>query len=783
MTTNDKPKDAIGEPRPATPRGRQASRQAPRPVEPRPRRYMVAALPQPDPAAPGAAAPAYDDDTVRRLLEDDPEVRVLRRVRGRAAGYPGAAVPGFPAVVVAETTPEHVEALRRQYPQLHVERDRLLTYSEVPRPPRRRRPAPVVAPPGLESTFAVLVRDADGTPLPGASVLVTGHGWPGQAVTGADGRAVVTMAGETPESITGLTVRPRSGYWSVHVERPALSTTRDNLVEPVRLAETFGGFPDRQVFGWGQQAMNLDRLPPTLRGAGIRIAIVDSGADIRHPDLRERVRAGIDLVDAEPEGWTADTAHHGSHCAAVISGADDGRGIVGFAVEAEVHACKIFPGGRFSDLIEALDYCVEQGVDVVNLSLASRHHSPLVAAKIEQAREAGVACVVAAGNDGGPVAFPGTLPGVLTVAAVGKADAFPPGTAHEAEIDGPVTGDGYFSPRFTCRGPEIDVCAPGVAVLSAVPPDAYAVLDGTSMAAPHVAGLAALVLAHHGDFRAAYAGRDARRVDRLFQIIRSSCVPLNLGDVHRTGAGMPNALRALAPALAQITPEPAGTDPLLGRLAAEMTEAGLLAPAGQGGRSGHPAYPGQTGQAGPGAQHGLAGQAAYAVGGTANGPMSGGSLPGGLIPGGTRGDAKGGVSGLDPRGGAGGGGSPGRRGSGSSDGPSGGPSGAPSGGQSATRSYATGSTGSGRAQGARGGAGEAAPAVDVTTGGGARTANGSPPAATGSSIGSPIGSPTGPPMGPSVIPGTGTPVGAAPYEQAALAWLTEEMRAAGLILG
>ncbi|WP_182874378.1 S8 family serine peptidase [Microbispora sp. H10670] len=759
MTTNDKPKDAIEEPRPATPRGRQASRQAPQPVESRPRRYMVAALPQPHPAAPGAAGPAYDDDTVRRLLEDDPEVRVLRRVRGRAAGNPEAAVPGFPAVVVAETTPEHVEALRRQYPQLHFERDRLLTYSEVPRPPRRRRPAPVVAPPGLESTFAVLVRDADGTPLPGASVLVTGHGWPGQAVTGADGRAVVTMAGETPDSITGLTVRPRSGYWSVHVERPALSTTRDNLVEPVRLAETFGGFPDRQVFGWGQQAMNLDRLPPTLRGAGVRIAIVDSGADVRHPDLRERVRAGIDLVDAEPEGWRADAAYHGSHCAAVISGADDGRGIVGFAVEAEVHACKIFPGGRFSDLVEALDYCVEQRVDVVNLSLASRHHSPLVAAKIEQARAAGVACVVAAGNDGGPVAFPGTLPGVLTVAAVGKADAFPPGTAHEAEIDGPVTGDGYFSPRFTCRGPEIDVCAPGVAVLSAVPPDAYAVLDGTSMAAPHVAGLAALVLAHHGDFRTAYAGRDARRVDRLFQIIKSSCVPLNVGDLHRTGAGMPNALRALAPALAQITPEPAGTDTLLGRLAAEMTEAGLLAPApvGQGGRSG---YPGHPGQAGSGAQHGLAGQTAYGAGVTTNGPLSGGSLPGGLVPGGPRTGAKGGGSGPDPREGAGGAGSPGgRRGS----------------GPSATRSYATGSTGQGRAQGARGAAGEAAPVMDVTTGGGPRTANGAP--AMGSTVGSPAG--TGAPMGA----GTGAPMGAAPYEQVALAWLAEEMRAAGLIGG
>ncbi|WP_182901495.1 S8 family serine peptidase [Microbispora sp. H10830] len=718
MTNNDKPKDGSEEPRPASPRGRQASRQAPQPVESRPRRYMVAAMPQPHPATPGAAAPALDGDTVRRLLEDDPEVRVLRRLRG-TAGNPGAQAPGFPAVVVAETTAEHVEALRRQYPQLYFERDRLLSYSDVPQPPRRRRPAPAVVPPGVESTFAFLVRDADGTPLPGASVLVTGHGWPAQTSTGADGRAVVTMVGETPESITGVTVRPRSGYWSVHIDRPALSTTRDNLIEPMPLSETFSGFPGKQVFGWGQQAMNLDRLPPTLRGAGVRVAIIDSGADIRHPDLRDRVRAGVDLVGGEPDGWSVDAAYHGSHCAAVVSGADDGHGVVGFAVEAEVHACKIFPGGRFSDLIEALDYCIEQRIDVVNLSLASRHHSPLVAAKIEQAREAGVACVVAGGNDGGPVGFPGILPGVLTVAAVGKADAFPPGTAHEAEIHGPMTGDGYFSPRFTCHGPEIDVCAPGVAVLSAVPPDGYAALDGTSMAAPHVAGLAALVLAHHSDFRGPFSGRDARRVDHLFHIIKSSCVPLNLGDLHRTGAGMPNALRALAPALAQITPEPVEADTLLGQLTAEMTGAGLLASAawGPGGDSGHA---GHGGQAGPGTQPGMA---ACGAGTTANGPV-----PGGLVTGGPRGratSAGGGVPPADQGGAPGGAGTRGKRG-----------------GTRAARPYVTG-PGGGRTPGGAAG--------DVPAG--PRMANGTPTAGTG-------------------------PAGG---EQAAMAWLKEEMRAAGLL--
>jgi subtilisin family serine protease len=269
--------------------------------------------------------------------------------------------------------------------------------------------------------------------------------------------------------------------------------------------------------------------------------------------------------------------HHGSHCAGIITGADDGKGIVGFAVEAEVHACKIFPGGRFSDLIEALDYCIERQIDVVNLSLGSQFPSQLVAAKIDQARNAGVACVVAAGNDAGAVNFPGSMPTVLTVAAIGKMDAFPPDSSHAAEISGPQTADGYFSARFTSHGRGVDVCAPGVAILSSVPPDSYAAWDGTSMAAPHVAGLAALVLAHHGDFRNGFKKRDVHRVDHLFQILKSSCTDIDLGDPGRTGAGLPNALRALGPALAHFAPQPNEIQMLFEQLTGEMVAAGLLA--------------------------------------------------------------------------------------------------------------------------------------------------------------------------------------------------------------
>jgi subtilisin family serine protease len=200
-----------------------------------------------------------------------------------------------------------------------------------------------------------------------------------------------------------------------------------------------------------------------------------------------------------------------------------------------------------SSLLDAVDYCIDQQIDVVNMSLGTGGTSQILLQKLAQAREQGVACIVAAGNSGDAVQFPGLSPDVLTVAAIGKDGTFPDASYHAQQRwkDG-VLEAGLFSAQFSCHGPEIDVCGPGVAIVSSVPDNGYAAWDGTSMATPHVAGLAALVLAHHPDFQTpAMRLPTAARVDRLFEILRDSSTALEFGDPERSGAGVPDAIRAL----------------------------------------------------------------------------------------------------------------------------------------------------------------------------------------------------------------------------------------------
>ncbi|MFC8016393.1 S8 family serine peptidase [Streptomyces cinereoruber] len=263
--------------------------------------------------------------------------------------------------------------------------------------------------------------------------------------------------------------------------------------------------------------MRLHQIPPTYRGHGIKIALIDSGVDITHPDLKDTVDTGYDFTRLSGERtWHTNATGHGTWCAGIIAAADNRTGIT---AEAELHALKLFPGGHVSDLLEALDYCITHGIDIAQLNLAYLLPSQLVAFKLLDAHAAGTALIAPAGDTAGLLTQPAALPHVLAVGALAQTGTQP--TASPAVLQPPWPGP-YPAP-FTATGPGVDLAAPGTAIITTAPGGGYTPTDGTAIAAAHITGLAALLLAHHDHLRTHAMPRTPTRTSQLYMLLRTAC--------------------------------------------------------------------------------------------------------------------------------------------------------------------------------------------------------------------------------------------------------------------
>lgn len=486
--------------------------------------------------------------SVEQALRSSGEIEIVDTVGPRnVVGVMADGMGGGQGVLVARMTEQKAGDLHLQgQGRLIVERDQYLGLMDPQLQPSFVSSIRPTSGPAFTAVISIIGKD--GAPVVDAEVSLFGSMLPATAVTDASGQVTLSLFGESAASIRSLYVKPKADYWSFYQRDPDVSADEPNVVSLRALSDwpTLAGFPRQKTVGWGQKAMRMDQLPPAYRGQGIKIAVIDSGAATSHESLN-RIRAGFDVVNKKtsPDTWNEDTLGHGSHCAGVIGGADLAFGIRGFAPDAELHACKLFPGGQVSQLIDALEYCIEKQIDIVNLSLGGAEPSEALEQQIQRARRAGIACIVAAGNSGGPVQYPAASPNVLAVSAIGKLDEFPPDSYHAQTLTQDVDANGYFSASFSCFGPQVGVCGPGVAITSCVPPNNYAAWDGTSMAAPHITGLAALVLAHHPDFQGAFKARNTDRVERLFQLIKMSARRVSQGDTARIGLGLPDAVVAV----------------------------------------------------------------------------------------------------------------------------------------------------------------------------------------------------------------------------------------------
>jgi len=213
------------------------------------------------------------------------------------------------------------------------------------------------------------------------------------------------------------------------------------------------------------------------RGKAVKVGVLDTGIDSGHPDLASNYRGGISFVAGETSPM--DYNGHGTHCAGTIAAAINGSGVVGVAPAAYLYAVKVLSAsgsGNWSWLIAGIDWCIKNGVKILSMSLGGGSAPSALEAMCNAAWSKGLLLVAAAGNSGGPVGFPARYSSVIAVSAIDNAN----------QIAG-----------FSSRGPEVELCAPGVNVLSTVPGGGYRTLNGTSMACPHVSGAAALAWGSH----------------------------------------------------------------------------------------------------------------------------------------------------------------------------------------------------------------------------------------------------------------------------------------------
>jgi subtilisin family serine protease len=290
---------------------------------------------------------------------------------------------------------------------------------------------------------------------------------------------------------------------------PEVTTSEDQLIWGVDRVEA-----DR-VWGDAQGAVNV--AAGANGGAGIRVAVIDTGIDATHPGLLANLKGGTNFVGTGcvafsftntctqtvalgPNDWDDDNGH-GSHVAGIVGALDNGSGVIGVAPKVDLYAVKALDyagSGSLDDAIAGIEWAtgLNGGVkaSIINMSFGCDCDDPALKAAVDAAAAAGVLLVGAAGNTGpgaDSVIYPAHYDSVIAVGATC-------GTIFSLNCSG---ADQAAS--FSSTGPALELAAPGDTIKSTWKDGGYSTISGTSMASPHVAGAAALVWAANPGWTAA----------------------------------------------------------------------------------------------------------------------------------------------------------------------------------------------------------------------------------------------------------------------------------------
>jgi len=430
---------------------------------------------------------------------------------------------------VVSMSAEEAADLAAKHPDLIIEEDlELELFSPMPGLPPR-------VPSETQVTLSFkTVDDKTDKPIGNVTLYCVGQGVVYKGETGKNGIAKVQVHETTLQRVIAS---PTSGFWSKVVPPPGVEEGSQNIIR-------LNALPAGGDYTWGHKCLGVDKIGGKFTGKGVKIAVIDSGI-APHEDLK--AAGGFNTLDGQDPGvWNVDEQGHGTHCGGIMAAKVNTVGIRGMAPGAEIFSLKVFPGGRFSDLIEAINWCIENYIDVISMSLGSSSPSQQIEQALLDAYDRGITCVAAAGNEAGPVSYPAVYSHVIAVSAIGKKGTFPEDSAHALKIGAYTGHDGNtFLASFSNFGAEVDICAPGVAIQSTVPAG-YAAWDGTSMACPYIAGLAALILEGYPEIRTG----DAYQPYNVHQIITASATDIGLPQ-EMQGAGLANAEAALGSAHAR----------------------------------------------------------------------------------------------------------------------------------------------------------------------------------------------------------------------------------------
>ncbi len=354
-------------------------------------------------------------------------------------------------------------------------------------------------------TATITITDKKNNPLAGIDVVAftnfsSREGAGGK--TDTVGKIKLTI---TASKIERLYVYPPHTYWGFFKSNFSINAAMQIKLTPIDI-----NFQDSLRFFY-----NTSELPPVQNT--VKVAVIDTGVG-PHNDIK--VSGGANTTESEDEKDFADNGEgHGTHVAGII-GANGA--IKGVAAGVQLYSYRVFPKvGEASNfyIMKAITKAIDDGCDLINMSLGSPTLDEGLVSYIKDAYSKGVLCFAANGNDDrSAISFPAAYSLCVAVSALGRKGTFPPDAVQKSAVKPPFGKDNNnFIADFSNIGPETDLTAPGVGIISTFPGNLYAVMDGTSMACPAAVGIAARLLSARPDILA--LPKNQQRTDEMLKFL------------------------------------------------------------------------------------------------------------------------------------------------------------------------------------------------------------------------------------------------------------------------